>query len=394
MKRYIAFSIGLGLAGFASCSWVLAAPDKAGMPMPMAHGKTAMHHSEMKMGNKRAATGSKRCSPMIHDYYWLDYNRRMRTGAGRRMRVLHLKYNGFPPRKSSMKVGTGKKYKLPAGQSPVAAGGRSVSSRSMGRGKRMKMRPESHTRDNAPANAVYWLETPDSAIHPIDTKTPGKMNFPAPQWGLHKIFAYLDAGVKANLRRKHFAFYSFYSHGDEANQKPHPVLNGGGYWQGNPEFNLTRIYENDQQRYSSQTGQRAVFQVSLHGAPLKDVCVVMVTQKGWRNAKKTDEKGRVSFFLIKENNTEGGWRSRRRAEKYLVVARHEAAHAGELNGQIYADTRYQATMSLRVRPSQLEWESKSTAFLMAGFTIVAAGAAIAIRRRRRRDPSVKPRKRS
>jgi len=418
MKHIFTFAIGLAGLSMANPAPTLAAKTE----MPMAHGKMANMSPGMKMGGKNMrhmGPRQDRCTPMVHDFYWLDYARRMRMGMnrswggnantrqngqnrenrssgnnmGRRMRVLHLKHDDFPPRKSGMgmsmrrgsgmKMGRGEKHKMSAGQSPVAADGRSGASRRMVGGERMKMRKASHARDNAPANAVFWLETPDSAIHHIDTRMPGKMSFPAPQWGLHKVFAYLDGGVRRAVRRKHFAFYSFYSHGDEAEKKPHPVLNGDGYWDGNPEFNLSRIYRNDRQRFSTQTGQEATFRITLHGKPVMGACVVMLTQKGWRNARRTDENGEVSFFLIKESETRGGWRTRRRAEKYLVIARHEAAHAGELKGQLYGDTRYLATMSLRVRPSQLEWESKSTAFLMAGFTVVAAGAAIAIRRRRR-----------
>ncbi len=387
MKRILVFTTCMGLAGLATGHFASANPAET--KMPMMHEKMTMKHSgmDMKRGGKPARTG--RCTPMMRDYYWLDYSRGM--GMGRRMRVLHFQRNGFPPKPSAnmrwgggMRMGSPMPEKKPAGQSPVAAGGRDASSRSMAGGRRMAMRPNAHGRDDAPANAAFWLETPDKDIHRIDAKTPGKISFPAPQWGLHKVFAYLDGGVKADVRRKFFAFYSFYSHGDEAAKKQPPALNGNGYWDGSPEFELTRIYADGRQRYSTQTGQQAKFKISLHGKPLKGVCVVMMTQKGWRNARTTDENGEVSFFIIKEAETAGGRESRRRAAKYLVVARHREAYAGEIDGQRYADTRYLATMSLRVRPSQLEWESKSMAFLMAGFTVVAAGAAIAIRRRRKR----------
>ncbi len=391
MKRIFAFTLCLGPAGLATAHPAAA----AGTAAPMAHEKTLMNPSGMKMEHGSMATRAKSCSPMIRDYFWLDYSRRM--DMGRNMRVLHIRYDDFPPRPSAMDMmrgsgmGMGQEGNttISAGRSPVAADGRSKTSWRRSRGNRMAMRPDPHASDNAPADAVFWLETPDSAIHHIDTKTPGKMSFPAPQWGLHKVFAYLDAGVRANMRRKHFTFYSFYSHGDKAGKKPRPVLNGDGYWEGAPEFDLTRIYADDRQRYSTQTGQRAVFRISLHGRPVKGACVVMVTQKGWRNAKTTDENGKVSFFLIRENETAGGWQTRRRAEKYLVAARHEVAYAGEVDGKPYAGTRYLATMSLRVRPSQLEWESKSTAFVIAAFTLIAAGAAIAIRRRRRAAKSRK-----
>jgi hypothetical protein len=240
-------------------------------------------------------------------------------------------------------------------------------------------------RDDALARAALWLETPDNRIHRIDPKKPGVMRFNARMWGLHRIFAYLDAGERNGERRKHFAFYDLFSHGDEVSKVRRPVLDGDGYWKGQPEFFLERIYENDRQRYSTQTGQTARFRVSLRGKPVKGACVVMITQKGWRKARKTNGKGEVSFFIIKETPVKSGWRARRRSEKYLVAARYTQSGPGMNGAQGETiPTRYSATTVLRVRPSRLEWESKSTAFLVGSFTMIAAGAAIAFRRTRRR----------
>ena len=322
------------------------------------------------------------CLPLVHDYYWLDYSRMgmwRRSGGqngqngqrmSRRTRILHLKHNGFPPRErggcpSCQARSGGKEWRT--GKLGMAA---AMKARGWRGAKKRDEKP-----DPALRKAVIWLETPDNLIHHIDPGKPGTMRFNARMWGMYRIFAYLDAGEKNGVHRRHYAFYDMFSHGDEVSKKERPVLNEGGYWQGRPEFFLERIYDDDRQRFSTRTEQTARFRLTLRGEPVRGACVVMITQKGWRKARKTDDKGEVSFFIIKETPTGSGWRARRRSEKYLVAARHLATENGER-------IRYSATSVLRVRPSRREWESRSTAFLVASFTIIAAGAAIAIRRSR------------
>jgi len=405
MKRILAIALVTAAAGsvpaMTEAAPATGMPDGAGASAAMGHGTAPARSGGM---NRRRGD---RCVPMVHDIYWLDYSRmgwRMRSERsgenagrsdgdartaqnaqsgssgrmGRRMRVLRLKHNGFPPRER--------------GGCPscrARAGGMGQGGTDMAAAMKKRRWQRSGMRDGRPdpslRKAVIWLETPDNLIHRIDPGKPGVMKFNARMWGLHKVFAYLDAGERNGVKRKYFAFYDLFSHGDDAAEKERPVLDGNGYWKGQPEFQLERIYENDQQRYRTQTGETARFRLTFRGKPVKGACVVMITQKNWRNAKKTDENGEVGFFLIKETPNESGWRARRRTEKYLVVARHFVPDAAApQEGGRRTGTRYMATRMLRVRPSRLEWESKSTAFIVGSFTVVAAGAAIAIRRSRRR----------
>ncbi len=404
MKRILAFALVTAATGLVpAAAETAAAPGMAeGASAAMAAGqqRTAMRHGGM---NRRRGD---RCVPLVHDIYWLDYSRMgwgMRSGRsgenaggngqnaqnaqsgssgrmGRRMRVLRLKHNGFPPHDP----GGCPSCRARAGGMEQRQGGTDMAA-AMKKRKWQGSGRRGGKPDPSLQKAVIWLETPDNLIHRIDPGKPGVMKFSARMWGQHKVFAYLDAGERNGVKRKYFAFYDLFSHGDEVSKKERPVLDEGGYWKGQPEFHLERIYENDRQRYRTQTGEEARFRLTFRGRPVKGACVVMITQKDWRKAKKTDENGEVSFFIIKETPTEGGWRARRRTEKYLVVARHFVPDApAAQEGENRAGTRYLATRMLRVRPSRLEWESKSTAFIVGSFTVVAAGAAIAIRRSRRR----------
>ena len=384
MKRLLVIAMtGLCAGGFPALAAPPANPqtgqEAAGVHAAQRHDAGARPSAMRRRGMRGAG-----CQPLLHDYYWLDYSRMgmRRSSSGqngqngqrmnRRTRVLRLRHDGFPPR---ARTGCPACRKRGGGMAAMNKAAPSLKRPRRGSGGRA-------ARDTALTHAALWLETPDNRIHRIDPKKPGVMRFNARMWGLHRIFAYLDAGVKNGARRRHFAFYDMFSHGDEVSKAQRPVLDGNGYWKGRPEFFLERLYDDDRQRFSTRTGQTARFRVTLRGAPVKGACVVMVTQKGWRKALKTDGKGEVSFFIIKETPTGGGWRARRRSEKYLVAARHTAGGNGE-------KIRYSATTVLRVRPSRREWESKSTAFLVASFTVVAAGAAIAIRRSRRRGRRAK-----
>ncbi len=364
-----------------------------------------------------AAKGPARpCLPVVRDYLWLDYARMGMGGMGmnrprqedrnaadrtnpagksaqaqgqnrtwsRRMRMVRLRHDGFPDKvsggcpscRAQARVGGAMwRRKAGAGVSDAQENGARSSRRAQGT-------------DPAVRQAVIWLETPDNLIHRIDPGQPGRLRFNARMWGQYRVFAYLDAGVRNGVRRLHFAFLDLFAHGDDVSKQERSRIDGNGYADGRPVFFLERVYENERQRYIAQTGEEARFRLTLNGRPVKGACVVMITQKDWRQAKRTDENGEVSFFLIKETPNESGWRARRRSEKYLVVAQHfePAAEAGAKAGAETGikGTRYVATQLLRVRPSRLEWESKSTAFLLASFTAVAAGAAIAIRRVRRR----------
>ncbi len=370
MKRFTAFAASLLFAGIA----VSQAASAAAQP---AQGNLRETRAQVESARKHV------CPLQLYDYYWLDYSRMgmwRRSGGqngqngqrlSRRTRILHLKHNGFPPRERGgcpscqARAGGMKQWQSKTGMTSAmkARGWRGAEKRG-------------EKSDPSLKKAVIWLETPDNLIHRIDPGKPGTMRFNARMWGMYRIFAYLDAGEKNGVHWRHFAFYEMFSHGDEASKKERPVLNEGGYWQGQPEFFLERIYEGERQRYVTRTGEVVRFRVTLRGQPVRNACVLMITQKGWRNVKRTDEKGEVSFFVIKETPAEGGWRARRRSEKYLVAVRH-LAEAGQGEPQ---KTLYTATTVLRVRPSRLEWESKSAAFLLASFTVIATGAAIAIRR--------------
>ncbi len=375
-----------GLSMAASVAMAAGDHQHGGMAVSMA-GMSGHRHG----GGRPSKPTSTDCSTEIRDFYWIDAGGGMMAmmmgqgkekkswkkpdeskgeagekpkksrGHGMRSRTMRLKHNAFPPPEMA------------------AMGGHGHGGKPKGRPEK---RGEQSGRPQGP-QAAFWLETPDHLIQPLESKKPGQASVDSRLGGQHRVFSFLDAGVKGHSRNKFFSYYGFYGHGDKPPEQKPTAMSGAGFRNGQPELLIEAIQ--DAHAYSTETGAEARFRVSFQGKPLAGQCVVMLTQKGWRNAKRTNDQGEVSFFVIQENPIESGWMSRRQSSKYLVLAQHDAAIAGQLGDQLYADTRYTATMSLQVRPSKLQWESNSMAYLLAAFTSVSAGSAIAIRRRRKRS---------
>ena len=196
------------------------------------------------------------------------------------------------------------------------------------------------------------------------------------------MFAYNDMGVKDGSRVHLLSHLTYFSHGEHADEKDAPTVEGPGYYQGRPVLELERLCANHRECYRTVTGKNLRVQASFKGQPLANTMLTMTTEKGWRQTKRTDAHGKASFVIIKEDFPEKA--DRRKSEDYLVTLEHTTHEMGMLNGQHYHGERYIATLPLRVFPSRLDWESRSVSFLVLAGVIIVAGGAIAIRRKRRR----------
>lgn len=250
-----------------------------------------------------------------------------------------------------------------------------------------RMSPIRHARKATGAVKDFmWLEKPDHEILAIDprqrrNKTTG--NFNTAFGGDYRIVAYRDAGVRAGRHTHLYSFYEFMAHGDKPSLKKPAAEARAGYFEGSPEFQITRIYAQESERYRSRTGNKARLKVLYRGKPLSNKQVTMTTSLGWRQDLTTNDIGEAVFTLIKEDFPDGGV-DKRKSSLYVARASHIVPVAGELGGTSYEASQYVATISIRVAPSALDWESQSTAYLVTFFTVGAAGTAIAIRRRRKK----------
>ncbi len=232
---------------------------------------------------------------------------------------------------------------------------------------------------------VLWVKSPDNSVkrYPAKQRGPALMtSFPAGDGGWYKLYAYNDLGMSNGSRVHLISHQSFFSHGEHPDEQDAPTVEGPGYFQGRPLLELERICPNHNECYRTATGQNLRVRVSLKGQALVDAPLVLATEQGWTQTRRTDADGVVSFWIIKESFPKEP--DRRKAEDYLLTLDYTTDQMGMLNGEHYHGERYVATLPLRVYPSPLDWESRSIAFQALAGTILIGGGAIAIRRRRRR----------
>jgi hypothetical protein len=246
-------------------------------------------------------------------------------------------------------------------------------------------RPERHA-ENPAASSVVWLERPDSTIGSAMVKqrrSAIQAEYKADDGGWYRLFAYNDLGVRDNTRQKFFSYYTFMSHGEEADIKESEPLVRQGYFQGEPELELVQLYEDDEQRYRKYVGDKLRVGALFRGLPLAGARLTLTTEQGWSQTRTTDEFGEAAFILIKEDFHEDGV-DRRNSELYLARVDHSAPIGGQYMGASYDTTRYVATLPFRVSPAKEDWQSQRIAYLIAMITIIGSAVAIAIRRRRKK----------
>jgi len=123
-------------------------------------------------------------------------------------------------------------------------------------------------------------------------------------------------------------------------------------------FELVREHGPDEKLWTTiRSGEKASFLVRSRGAPVAGAQVTFVSQEGWRKAIVTDANGRAEFTLVRDYFPDWADFNRRRSGVFLVWAEKVTPEAGVYDGQDYAATRYQASLSGRYYPSPADYES-------------------------------------
>jgi len=285
-----------------------------------------------------------------------EKRKRSWSGSGQRLRRIYLRSGSFPAQKRKMRSS-----RRPGGQP--------------------------HKMESNASGSRVWLERPDNTVKSIEVKqrrSAFRAEYPADAGGWYRVFAYNDLGVRDNSRVHLFSYYNFMSHGDEVDEKERQPAHREGYFEGKPELELVRVYEDGEERYRNYAGQTIRVRALFRGKPVVGRHIVLTTLQNWRQAQTTDENGEALFTLIKEDFHEDGV-DRRKSELYLLQLEHRIEHDGENQGAAYGSERYIATLPFRVSPAKDDWQSQRMAYLAAIITIVGAAVAIAIRRRRRKQ---------
>jgi hypothetical protein len=246
-------------------------------------------------------------------------------------------------------------------------------------------RPQGSMMMNPAADSMVWLERPDNTIGSAMVKqrrSAVQAEYKADDGGWYRLFAYNDLGVKGGIRQKYFSYYTFMSHGEEADLKePEPMMRQG-YFQGEPELELVQLYEDDEQRYRKYVGDTLRVSALFRGRLLAGARLTLTTEQGWSQTRTTDEFGEAEFTLIKEEFNEEV--DRRGSELYLVRVDHRVPMGGQYMGASYDSTHYVATMPFRVSAAKEDWQSQRIAYLLVMITVIGSAVAIAIRRKRRK----------
>ncbi len=271
-------------------------------------------------------------------------------GSGQRLRRIYLRSGPFPAKKREM------------------AGGRP------------------HEMESSASGGMVWLEQPDNTIRGVEVKQRRSVfsaSYPAVAGGWYRVFAYNDLGVRDDSRIHLFSYYSFMSHGEKVDEKEPLPTDRKGYFEGKPELELVRVYADGEGRYRNHVGRKIRVRALFRGKPVVGRPMALTTLQGWRQVQTTDANGDAFFTLIKEDFHGDGVR-RRKTELYLLRLEHRIEHGGEYQGASFGSERYIATLPFRVSPAKDDWQSQRMAYLVAMITIIGAGVAVAIRRRRGR----------
>ncbi|MBF0455520.1 MAG: hypothetical protein HQL72_11980 [Magnetococcales bacterium] len=233
--------------------------------------------------------------------------------------------------------------------------------------------------------AILWVKYPDNRSLSFAPKQRGPVSlfsFPAGDGGWYDLFAYHDQGVNNDSRIHRYSYTHFMSHGDSVDKHETNGIEGPGFFKGQPILEIKRLCADDHECYRTHAGQNLRVQVSFKGEPLANQTLTLITEQGWKQSKRTDDHGKVSFLLIKELFPEKI--DRRKSENYLLTTEHVLPATGVLNGQPFHHEHHIATLPLQVFPPKSDWQSKRMAYMVGSGTFLLAGGAIAIRRKRQR----------
>ena len=306
------------------------------------------------------------------------------SSDGPRLRKIYIRSGAFPAKKRGMGMSHmsgmgGMKMGSMSGMSDRKMSGKPGTSGMPG-GKPKKMM------SNASGTKV-WLERPDDVVKEFEvTQRRGSFqaNYLATDGGWYRVFAYNDLGVRNESWVHLYSYYSFMSHGDKADEKERQSIPREGYYDGNPQLELDRVYTKMGEAYRSYVGDKVRVRAMFRGVPVAMGRITLMTEQGWKQTQKTDAMGDAVFTLIKEDFQEGSV-DRRKSEKYLFKMEYKFKSDGEYQGVPYSSERHIATLPFSVYPTKSEWQSQRMAFLVIIITIIGAAVAIAIRRRRRRQ---------
>lgn len=211
------------------------------------------------------------------------------------------------------------------------------------------------------------------------------VDFPMPDEGFYNVYInhqWLDKGRRLFLIAKAEVLKHSCREGHDHVKENMPVKH-------NPKVPLEIVRERlPKENFHTLIGHgdTVTFTVMSKGKPQPGAEVTLTTDRGWSKKEITDEKGQVSYAMIRDYYPKWHEFNKRNTQPYVVSAEYLAPISGFLDGEHYRDTLYRSSYSGNFYPSPRDYESYAFGLSFGVFAIVFSGLAIYLYRRRRNRP--------
>ncbi len=138
-----------------------------------------------------------------------------------------------------------------------------------------------------------------------------------------------------------------------------------------------------------KTGTGDIFRAKVcrYGKPVPGAAVTVVSGTGWTKKLRTDEKGEISFQIIRDYYPKS-WERFKRSKKsrLLILAEYTDSQNGEYSGKPFKGRKYTSTLSWRYSPAKEDYTSYSSGLLMGTLFLLLSAGGIFYYRERRKVP--------
>ena len=224
-------------------------------------------------------------------------------------------------------------------------------------------------------NFYFDLKQEEKSVKEVSSRGKKYYSFEVPSNGYYNLFA-VDQRKKGDK-----TFYKVakleYLHGKHGTDDIYRDEVKKRLDQSKTKIDLVRIKDKDEEGffYRHRMGDKLQFQALFEGKPLEDAKVKVQLQSGWVKELRTDEKGMVSFNIIRDYFPNWSEFNKRYKQEFLITLEHNEG-----------DNDYLLTYPSSFYPNTSDYESYGYALLLIGFTLFSSGVIVYRFRRNRSKP--------
>lgn len=223
----------------------------------------------------------------------------------------------------------------------------------------------------------FYFDSKQTRKQLIEKSNRGKktLSFQVPNNGYYNIFA-VDQKTQGDT-----TFYKVakleYLHGKHGSDDIYTEDIKKQVVQNKTKIDLVRIKNEKEDGffYKHQMGDKLQFQALFEGKPLENATVKVKLQSGWERELKSDEKGMVSFNLIRDYYPKWSEFEKRYKQEFLITLEHEIDKE-----------KYLLTYPSSFYPSSNDYESYGYGLMLITLTLLASGIVVYRFRKNRTKP--------